>query len=632
MAKKPKTSEGKDDAALMTCLRRFVRAKGPAYLMDPNVTSIGVGRKNGDGEVSIVFTVREKVEVSALESIGSKQLPEVIEANGVKVPTDVVQRAYEPSYMIVEDAAKSVLKTRLDPLVPGASVSHPAGTAGTLGAIVFDPATGDPCMLSNWHVLHGETGKIGDEIVQPGPFDDNNVAANRCGVLLRSHLGVAGDCAIARIEERGFDRAVHGLGTVLTQMADVALGDTVVKTGRTTETTRGKVRRTDVIVKIDFGAAIGSKNIGCFEIGPDPDYPAEDNQISMGGDSGAIWIIAEKDRATEIFAGLHFAGEGTGSTDDHALACYPRSIQSKLNFSLMPPEGLVVEAGTAVTKAAAGYDANFLGVHTPMPELSLAYKRDAVNFGKAQTIPYTHFSVCQSAKRRLARFVAWNTDGAQKVQLGRKGFRLDDRIGAEFQLDDTIYENNRLDRGHIARRADVAWGPVEEARKANDDSFCFTNIAPQHESYNQSSRGGLWGELENLVLENADAQGIRISVLAGPVFDDDDPRYRGTLIPRSFWKLIAYRGVDEELRAACFVLSQSDLLTDIERIDFDPFRLFQVSVPTLADRTGLGFDAYILADITQNPAKLSKAAARLASGISIESAEREITSQKDIAF
>ncbi|WP_299746917.1 DNA/RNA non-specific endonuclease [uncultured Tateyamaria sp.] len=632
MVKRPKTSEGKDDAALMKCLRRFVRAKGSAYLMDPNVTSIGVGRKNGDGEVSIVFTVREKVEVSALEGIGSKPLPEVIEANGVTVPTDVVQREYQPSYMIVENAQSSVLKTRLDPLVPGASVSHPTGTAGTLGAIVFDPATGDPCMLSNWHVLHGETGKVGDKIVQPGPFDDNNVAANSCGVLLRSHLGVAGDCAIARIQGRGFDRAVHSLGAVLTQMAEVALGDTVVKTGRTTETTHGKVRRTDVIVKIDFGAALGSKNIGCFEIGPDPEYPAEGDQISMGGDSGAVWIISEKDRATEIFAGLHFAGEGAGSSDDHALACYPRSIQRKLNFSLTPPQGLVVEEGTTVTNATSGYDADFLGVPAPMPELSLAYKRDAVNFGKAQTIPYTHFSVCQSAKRRLARFVAWNTDGAQKVQLGRTGFRLDDRIGAEFQLDDTIYANNRLDRGHIARRADVAWGTVEEARKANDDSFCFTNIAPQHESYNQSSRGGLWGKLEDLVLENADAQGIRISVLAGPVFAEDDPRYRGALIPRSFWKLIAYRGMDEDLRAACFVLSQSDLLTDIESIDFDPFRLFQVSVPTLADRTGLGFDTYVPADITQNPARLSKAAAMLARDIAIESAEREITSQKDIAF
>ncbi|MEJ6395953.1 DNA/RNA non-specific endonuclease [Gymnodinialimonas sp. 2305UL16-5] len=469
-------------------------------------------------------------------------------------------------------------------------------------------------------------------IVQPGPHDDNNVAGNACGELLRSHLGVAGDCALARITDRGFERAVHGLDAVPLQMADVDLDDTLVKTGRTTGTTYGKVRRTDVIAQIDFGDGIGPKDIGCFEIGPDSDFPAANGEISMPGDSGSAWIIANKDKATDIFAGLHFAGEGSNSLDEHALACYPGSIQSKLGFTLIPPNKTPSEDVSQQPEGPTGYDADFLGVPAPMPELSLAFKRDAVNFGKAQTIPYTHFSVCQSAKRRLARFVAWNTDAARKVQLGRHGFKLDARIGAEFQLDDTLYANNRLDRGHIARRADLAWGSIEEAKRANEDSFFFTNIAPQHERYNQSGRGGIWGRLEDLILEEADLQGIRISVLGGPVFADDDPRYRDALIPRSFWKLIAYRGADEALHAACFILSQSDLLTDIESIDFDPFQLFQVSVPELADRTGLGFDAYRDADITSHPEALSNARAETLAEVEISSAIREIHHEQEIAF
>ncbi|MBY5933535.1 DNA/RNA non-specific endonuclease [Tateyamaria omphalii] len=629
MAKSP-TSKKKTD--MMQALRHFVRSRGAAYLNDPNVTSIGIGRKNGDGDISVIFTVREKVEPSALEGLGSTALPESIEADGVSVPTDVVQRDYRPAYTIVEQGPESVLKSRMDPLVPGASVSHANGTAGTLGAIVFDQGTGAPCILSNWHVLHGASGQIGDVIVQPGPHDDNNVAGNACGELLRSHLGVAGDCALARITDRGFDRAVHGLGAVLSQMADVDLDDTLVKTGRTTGTTYGKVRRTDVIVQIDFGDQIGPQNIGCFEIGPDQDFPAENGEISMAGDSGSIWIIAKKDKATDIFAGLHFAGEGDNSPDEHALACYPRSIQSKLGFTLTPPNKTPEEDVSQETDGPAGYDPDFLGVPAPMPELSLAFKRDAVNFGKAQTIPYTHFSVCQSAKRRLARFVAWNTDGSNKVQLGRHDFKLDERIGTEFQLDDALYANNRLDRGHIARRADLAWGTVEEAKQANEDSFFFTNIAPQHERYNQSGRGGIWGRLEDLILEEADMQGIRISVLGGPVFADDDPSYRDALIPRSFWKLVAYRGSDDALHAACFVLSQSDLLTDIESIDFDPFQLFQVSVAELADKTGLGFDAYRDADITSHPEHLSKTRAEVLADVDISSAVREIRHEREIAF
>lgn len=337
MAKKSAKSQGPEDLKLMRDLRRFIRTRGTAYLRDPNVTSIGIGRKNGNGEISVVFTVREKLGVSALESLGSKALPERIDTNGRSVPTDVVQRSFKPAYSIVERGPESVLKSRLDPLVPGASVSHPDGTAGTLGAIVFDAASGAACILSNWHILHGETGQIGDKIVQPGPFDDNNTEGNTCGTLLRSHLGVAGDCALARIAERDFERTVYGLDTVLTQMADVDLGDTVVKTGRTTETTYGIVRRTDVIVQIDFGDAVGAQNVGCFEIGPNPDLPAADGEISMGGDSGAVWIISEEEKATDIFAGLHFAEEGDASPDEHALACYPASVQSKLGFTLVPP-------------------------------------------------------------------------------------------------------------------------------------------------------------------------------------------------------------------------------------------------------------------------------------------------------
>ena len=232
MAKKTSQSKSSKQAKLREALRRFVRAKGSDYLKDPNVTSIGVGRKNGDGPESIVFTVGEKVELEVLERLDTKALPAEIEVEGFTVPTDVVERKYEPSYKLVETQTLGLLKTRLDPVLPGASVSHIKGTAGTLGMMVFDRETGAPCILSNWHVLHGNRGAIGDEIVQPGPFDDNNTAGNVCGELLRSHLGAAGDCALARLRSRDFEQAIHNLDVVPKRMARVELDDTVVKTGR----------------------------------------------------------------------------------------------------------------------------------------------------------------------------------------------------------------------------------------------------------------------------------------------------------------------------------------------------------------------------------------------------------------
>lgn len=206
MAKKERKSGASKEDELKRSLGGFVRNQGANYLRDPNVTSIGVGRKNGDGEVCIVFTVRVKGEGSALEALGTTQLPAIIQIDDVAVPTDVIERDYEPSYNLIKPQGLNRRRQRQNPIQPGISVSHIDGTAGTLGGIVYDADTGAPCILSNWHVLHGSSGETGNVIVQPGPHDDNNIGNNRCGSLLRSHLGAAGDCALARIAGRGIKR------------------------------------------------------------------------------------------------------------------------------------------------------------------------------------------------------------------------------------------------------------------------------------------------------------------------------------------------------------------------------------------------------------------------------------------
>ncbi|MEM1194549.1 MAG: DNA/RNA non-specific endonuclease [Pseudomonadota bacterium] len=650
--KKSKSKSGaKPDAAMKEALRRFVRTNGHKYLRDPNVTSIGVGRKNGapDGEISLIFTVGSKVQPSQLEALDvkTKLLPETIEvAPGVSVKTDVEERRYEQSHSLVEPEDLSVRKSRQNPIKPGISVGQFERSAGTLGAIVFDEETGAPCILSNWHVLHTDTGEIGDRTVQPGHFDDNDTAGNEAGLLLRSHLGAAGDCALSRIRSRGFDRTILDLGVKPSRMADVELDDPVVKSGRTSGVTYGVVRRTDVMVNLFFGPNAGNVDVGGFEIGvtPQADLRPGDGEISRPGDSGSLWMIREGREATDIVAGLHFAGETSDSDDEHALACYPLSVQKKLRFTFDPPKAPDAGEDSAEASAEAeiprsGYDASFLGLAAPTPVMTLSMKRDAVNFGRAQMIPYTHFSVCLSAKRRLARFVAWNVDGARKVVVGGSSFRLDRRYDASLQVDNSLYSDNMLDRGHIARRADLAWGSIAEARQASWDSYFYTNIAPQHERYNRSSRAGIWGKLENLILEQAAAQDIRCSVFAGPVFGEDDPVYRGIAIPRDYWKLIAYRGADGGLRASCFVLSQNNLLSDIETLDLDPFRMFQVSTADLAERTGLGFDAYASADVLASPSEAARGASpRVAEALTASAAGAggsmsvEILGEEDLLF
>ena len=584
-------------------LKTFVRARGPQYLEDPNITSVGIGYKiregkeSGSRELCVQFTVARKVDMDQLETLGSRAIPKTVDIDGDSVPTDVIEREFRPSYELITPEAKDTRKQRLDPMVPGISVSHPTGTAGTLGTFVYELREGHACMLSNWHVLHTPHGTLGDAVVQPGPFDDNRILLNQAGKLLRSHLGVAGDCAIARIEDRGLDPSILGLDASINRLARPDLGDTVVKSGRTTGVTYGKVTRIETLTRINYGGDVGVQQIGGFEIGPDDDRPAPNNEISMGGDSGSVWLITDEDgSATDIMVGLHFAGEGRDNPDEHALACYAHAVFQKLEIGLEPPDEhiAVVELG-----GRAGYDRAFLGDMIPPPKLTGPRTRDVVKLGGSSLVHYTHFSVCLSRSRRLAHFVAWNIDGGKIRRLSRKGikFRTDPRIDKKLQTDNEAYVDNRLDRGHIARRADLVWGAPAEARKANRDSFYFTNITPQHESFNQSSKRGLWGMLENAIFEDVDVDDLKVSVFAGPVFKRNDLQYRDLLVPRDYWKLIAYVDkADGTLKAKAYVLTQDDLLNDIEGLDLDSFRLWQVSIGDLEDRTKLSFDVAKMAD------------------------------------
>ncbi len=205
---------------------------------------------------------------------------------------------------------------------------------------------------------------------------------------------------------------------------------------------------------------------------------------------------------------------------------------------------------------------------------------------------YMHFSLAMHARRRLARWVAWNIDGLTRWDgddIPRDGmrFRPDPRVPIDAQTTEAVYTGNRLDRGHLARRADLLWGTRAEAQVANRHSFFFTNITPQMDNFNQSRQNGIWGRLENAVL--AATGSTRVSVLAGPVLAADDPTYRGVQVPLVFWKVLIYRPTGQDLRVRAFLVTQS--LKGLRAADpLDEFATYQVSLPELAQRTGLSFD------------------------------------------
>jgi endonuclease G, mitochondrial len=328
------------DHKLAAALQRHVRIRSAAYLNDSNITSVGVGHKNGDGPMCLRFTVVRKGD-AALEKLDTRKIPEFVVIDGRKVPTDVIERVYRPSFEIIPPGTPGVRQSRLDPIQPGISVSHFRITAGTIGLIVFDATTGRPCVLSCWHAINGPGGQPGDSIVQPGIHDISNPAGNVCAGLLRGHVGVVGDCALGQLLDpatntgaRVFDRKILGLGVTPTQLAVAHMNDHVIKSSRTTGVTHGIVCGENVTAKLDYGGNIGMVQVNGFEIRADADRLPKSGAISMGGDSGAAWLLSQNGAATDVFVGLHFSGNATASSEPTALACYAGSIQTKLNFVL----------------------------------------------------------------------------------------------------------------------------------------------------------------------------------------------------------------------------------------------------------------------------------------------------------
>jgi endonuclease G len=239
----------------------------------------------------------------------------------------------------------------------------------------------------------------------------------------------------------------------------------------------------------------------------------------------------------------------------------------------------------AASFSPAGYNADFLQIPLPLP---------APPAGTLiRNLPYTHFTVLLDPARRLAISTGVNIDGGQLVTVDRgNDWHLDSRIPLYEQTGEGVYARNDLDRGHLVRRQDPVWGDKPTARQANNDTFAYTNAAPQAGAFNQSKQ--LWLGLEDHVLTYARTNGNRISVFTAPVLSAQDPTYRGVKIPQSFWKIAAWTTTTKgatALHAAGFVLDQSPQLEDIDldtvraqaRIDgtpppLGPYRTYQVPI------------------------------------------------------
>ena len=241
-----------------------------------------------------------------------------------------------------------------------------------------------------------------------------------------------------------------------------------------------------------------------------------------------------------------------------------------------------------------GFSAAFLGdaARAELPELVHAHaRRDVARLADGSIeLKYQHFSTVQCMSRRMPFYSACNLDGSTGKRVPRHDtWSYDGRIKKEHQMLREAYgsqQDGKFSRGHMTRRQDPNWGPYPVARRANIDTFFATNACPQWQPFNE----GLWGDLEDYILGNADGDDKRVSVFTGPFLRQDDPARFGIRIPRDFWKIVAFISeATGQLAAIAYVMSQGRYLdTGIAR-DLEDFQMSQRPLAFVEAESGLRF-------------------------------------------
>lgn len=318
-------------------------------LAKPNVVGVAVGFKESKGEstgeLSVVVLVEQKKPLAALSA--EEMVPPSLDG----MRTDV----FEVGRLRAFDTPRD----RFRPVIPsGVSIGHYKVTAGTLGTVCYDRATGAKLLLSNNHVFaNANDAMIGDPILQPGSMDGGQNPADvvarlerfvkmyykedpptptppggdgggnaGCanGIVLISNLLLAVlnpsqkvttmskaaaattapqivnnlvDCAVARpLDPNMFSGEIRGIGQVA-GTKPAALGMRVRKSGRTTDYTEATITLLNATVSISYGTSTNPKTA---------QFTGQivTQAMSQGGDSGSLLVDAADNKAV----GLLFAG------------------------------------------------------------------------------------------------------------------------------------------------------------------------------------------------------------------------------------------------------------------------------------------------------------------------------------
>lgn len=348
------------------------------------------------------------------------------------------------------------------------------------------------------------------------------------------------------------------------------------------------------------------------------------------GDGGEIrWLANEGVRVSAIFKHL----ESKRFENENARAALDR-LSRTMGFAPIKIQSVqdgvgATDIGETATEQFSpfkidrwrsdglGYDPNFLSTSLPLDPIYAKLKSDNILApllgGAGHELKYWHFSSIIHEQRRFPLMTAVNIDGNRLIHPGKRKdtWRQDARLDPKYQPDDEFYVRTRtqekvfFSRGHLVRLLDPCWGDTQaESKRGMEDSFHFTNAAPQHQTYNDSD----WGNLEDYILDKAQTSKKRLTVFTGPIFRDSDPLYGAKRkggpwrIPLSFWKIAILQKSDDQIAAAAFIIGQTEYVRALYEarvfsglkpytIDELRSRKIQTTIAAVEEATGLDFSA-----------------------------------------
>ncbi|NQV32076.1 MAG: Ig-like domain-containing protein [Phycisphaeraceae bacterium] len=258
------------------------------------------------------------------------------------------------------------------PVPIGVSTGHPHITAGTIGCRVKD-GSGNVYALSNNHVYANQNGaSLGDNVLQPGDFDDGEDPEDMIGTLYdfepivfsrRANNKMDAAMALVMLDGEtprvGTSTPAAGYGVPNSTTTLASMGQPVQKFGRTTGYTKGRVMALNATVNVSYGPGKTARFRNQILI-----ESVDSEPFSAGGDSGSL-IVTDDSGKNPV--GLLFAGSAAFTIAnpidpvldrfsviiDNGVVDSPPTLQS---ISITPNSATIEDGQTQQFTATGSFD------------------------------------------------------------------------------------------------------------------------------------------------------------------------------------------------------------------------------------------------------------------------------------